>query len=185
MRTLRSTVVVVATILAGAQATAQRYDPHYPGCLQKWGESGFTAVDCSYTSLEQCDVLRQPILAASKSGVAGPRRPGRRRVREFFPMRAGALAAGASVRGTGEARVPLGHKRSGEKARALPKTSYRPLIVAEVLEMSPGVGSADFFGDGPGAVRCLQTALEAPPALSAAIVIAGRASRTLQGALQG
>src|SRR6266699_6990648 len=54
MRMLRWIILVVATILAVAPATAQRYDPRYPVCLQKWGESGFTAIDCSYTSLEQC-----------------------------------------------------------------------------------------------------------------------------------
>ena len=54
MRTLRRMILAGATILSVAPATAQRYDPRYPVCLQKWGESGFTAIDCSYTSLDQC-----------------------------------------------------------------------------------------------------------------------------------
>jgi hypothetical protein len=54
MRMLRRIILVVTTILAVAPATAQRYDPRYPVCFQKWGESGFTAIDCSYTSLDQC-----------------------------------------------------------------------------------------------------------------------------------
>jgi hypothetical protein len=54
MRVLRWTILAVATFLASAPATAQRYDPHSPVCLQKWGQSGATGVDCSYTSLEQC-----------------------------------------------------------------------------------------------------------------------------------
>jgi Protein of unknown function (DUF3551) len=54
MRMLRWTILAVATLPASAPATAQRYDPHSPVCLQKWGQSGATAVDCSYTSLEQC-----------------------------------------------------------------------------------------------------------------------------------
>jgi hypothetical protein len=54
VRMLRWIILVVTTILAVAPATAQRYDPHYPVCLQKWGQSGFTAIDCSYTSLDQC-----------------------------------------------------------------------------------------------------------------------------------
>src|SRR6266550_4359399 len=48
MRMLRRIILVVAP------ATAQRYDPRYPVCFQKWGEGGFTAIDCSYTSLDQC-----------------------------------------------------------------------------------------------------------------------------------
>jgi hypothetical protein len=54
MRMLRRIILVVTTILAVAPATAQRYDPRYPVCFQKWGEGGFTAIDCSYTSLDQC-----------------------------------------------------------------------------------------------------------------------------------
>jgi hypothetical protein len=46
--------LAAATILAAAPTAAQRYDPRYPVCLQRWGESGFTAIDCSYTSLDQC-----------------------------------------------------------------------------------------------------------------------------------
>jgi hypothetical protein len=54
MRMLHWLVLAGAAILSVAPATAQRYDPNYPVCLQKWGESGFTAIDCSYTSLDQC-----------------------------------------------------------------------------------------------------------------------------------
>ncbi|MCP3466451.1 MULTISPECIES: DUF3551 domain-containing protein [unclassified Bradyrhizobium] len=72
MRTLRWTVVVVATILAGAPATAQRYDPHYPVCLQKWGQTGAIAIDCSYTSLEQC---RATASGLSATCYANPYRP--------------------------------------------------------------------------------------------------------------
>ena len=54
MRMLRRIILMVTTILAVAPATAQRYDPRYPVCFQKWGEGGFTAIDCSYTSLDQC-----------------------------------------------------------------------------------------------------------------------------------
>ncbi|WFU39154.1 DUF3551 domain-containing protein [Bradyrhizobium sp. CB82] len=54
MRTLCWKILLVPTILLVAPAMAQRYDPNYPVCLQKWGEGGFTAIDCSYTSLDQC-----------------------------------------------------------------------------------------------------------------------------------
>jgi hypothetical protein len=50
MRMLLRIILVVTTILAVAPATAQRYDHRYPVCFQKWGEGGFTAIDCSYTS---------------------------------------------------------------------------------------------------------------------------------------
>jgi Protein of unknown function (DUF3551) len=51
---LRWMMLAGATILSVAPATAQRYDPAYPVCLQRWGQAGSTAIDCSYTSLDQC-----------------------------------------------------------------------------------------------------------------------------------
>ncbi len=54
MRMLRRIFLVVTTILAVAPATAQRYDPRYPVCLQKWEWGGSTVIDCSYTSWAQC-----------------------------------------------------------------------------------------------------------------------------------
>jgi hypothetical protein len=51
---LRWMMLAGASILAVAPAAAQRYDPNYPVCLQKWGEGGGSNIDCSYTSLDQC-----------------------------------------------------------------------------------------------------------------------------------
>lgn len=64
MRTLRWIILVVTTILAVAPATAQRYDPGYPVCLQKWGQSGFTSIDCSYISLDQCRITASGLSAS-------------------------------------------------------------------------------------------------------------------------
>ena len=64
MRMLRWIILLVTTILAVAPATAQRYDPSYPVCLQKWGRSGFTAIDCSYTSLDQCKMTASGLSAS-------------------------------------------------------------------------------------------------------------------------
>jgi hypothetical protein len=43
-----------AVMLAVSSASAQRYDPRYPVCLQGWHERGLITFDCSYTSIEQC-----------------------------------------------------------------------------------------------------------------------------------
>ena len=41
-------------LLALAPATAQRYDPRFPVCIQVWEWGGSSNIDCSYTSLDQC-----------------------------------------------------------------------------------------------------------------------------------
>ena len=64
MRMLRRIILVVTTILAVAPATAQRYDPNYPVCLQKWGRSGLITIDCSYTSLNQCRMTASGLSAS-------------------------------------------------------------------------------------------------------------------------
>ncbi len=43
-----------ATLLGVAPGTAQRYDPVYPFCLQKWEWGGSSTIYCSYTSWDQC-----------------------------------------------------------------------------------------------------------------------------------
>ncbi|GLR90931.1 DUF3551 domain-containing protein [Bradyrhizobium iriomotense] len=54
MRMLHLLILAGATMLAVAPATAQRYDPRYPVCLQSWYEAGLTDINCSYVSIEQC-----------------------------------------------------------------------------------------------------------------------------------
>lgn len=64
MRMLRWIVLAFTTILAVAPAKAQRYDPQYPVCLQKWGQSGAISIYCSYTSLEQCKATASGLSAS-------------------------------------------------------------------------------------------------------------------------
>ncbi len=54
MRALRLMILVGATILGIAPCTAQRYDPAYPVCLQKWEWGGSSTIYCRYRSWEEC-----------------------------------------------------------------------------------------------------------------------------------
>jgi hypothetical protein len=54
MRLLRCMILAALTILAVAPATAQRYDPRYPVCLQRWLRGGISYMDCSYMNWDQC-----------------------------------------------------------------------------------------------------------------------------------
>jgi Protein of unknown function (DUF3551) len=85
-----SWMILVATILLVAPAMAQRYDPNYPVCLQKWGEGGLTAIDCSYMSLDQCRMAasgRSAICYANpywpQANQASPSRAPRRQGRVY------------------------------------------------------------------------------------------------------
>jgi len=50
MRTLRSMMLATVAMLP---ATAQRYDPNYPVCMQVWTRDGNT-INCGFTSWDQC-----------------------------------------------------------------------------------------------------------------------------------
>jgi hypothetical protein len=54
MGALGAAIVACATILAVTPATAERYDPRFPVCLQKWEWGGSNTVYCSYPSWEAC-----------------------------------------------------------------------------------------------------------------------------------
>ncbi|TPQ37753.1 hypothetical protein C2U70_10595 [Bradyrhizobium guangdongense] len=54
MRMLYWVLIAAAATLAVAPASAQRYDPRYPVCLQSWHRRGMTIIDCSYASIDQC-----------------------------------------------------------------------------------------------------------------------------------
>ena len=76
MRVRRAMILAGATILLGiAPSTAQRYDPNYPVCLQKWQRGGSNTIYCYYTSWDQCraaasgtasHVSSKPVLVASE-----------------------------------------------------------------------------------------------------------------------
>ena len=53
MRALGWMMVGIATNLVSTVSQAQAYDQNYPVCIQAYGVGG-THVDCSYTSLSQC-----------------------------------------------------------------------------------------------------------------------------------
>jgi hypothetical protein len=48
-------ILVGAAVLAATSASAQTYDPRYPVCMRltEWGGGPF--IDCSFTSLPQCN----------------------------------------------------------------------------------------------------------------------------------
>ena len=56
MRMLPWMILGVGAILATAPATAQTYDPRFPVCLQTYAPRGGGYIDCSYTSLPQCNM---------------------------------------------------------------------------------------------------------------------------------
>lgn len=85
MRVLTSAFVVAAAVLTAAPARAQMYDPAYPVCLQIYQGMTDFYVECSFTSLPQCNAsasgraaqcIVNPYYAARKT--APPMRQDRR-----------------------------------------------------------------------------------------------------------
>jgi hypothetical protein len=54
MRISVLTILTIATVLMGAPAKSQTYDPAYPVCLHVYGR-GANFYECLYTSLPQCN----------------------------------------------------------------------------------------------------------------------------------
>jgi hypothetical protein len=54
IRTLALAILAIGMLSAAAPARSQTYDPNYPVCLQSYGIGGGN-IDCSYTSLPQCN----------------------------------------------------------------------------------------------------------------------------------
>ena len=59
--------VAIGTLLMGAPAYAQTYDPNFPVCMQIYGPVGY--LDCRYGSLDQCKFLA---VGRSASCIANP-----------------------------------------------------------------------------------------------------------------
>ena len=55
MRILTLAILTAATIVTAAPVCAQTYDPAYPVCINQTTGFGGTSIDCSYTSLPQCN----------------------------------------------------------------------------------------------------------------------------------
>lgn len=51
---LRASIIAGAAILVVTPASAQRYDPNYPVCLQKWEWGGASTIYCRYNTWEEC-----------------------------------------------------------------------------------------------------------------------------------
>ncbi len=73
MRSACLTLVAVSTLLVGAPARAQTYDPSYPVCMQIYGPVGY--FDCRYTSLAQCRYLAVGRSATCSVNPYFPERP--------------------------------------------------------------------------------------------------------------
>ena len=53
MRGLVRLIVGTAIVFAAVPASAQRYDPAYPVCMEQYGADG-SVMNCFFTSMEQC-----------------------------------------------------------------------------------------------------------------------------------
>jgi Protein of unknown function (DUF3551) len=65
-------------------AAAQTYDPNYPVCMQYYGGSlGGSYIDCSFTSIPQCQATAsgRPAMCSVNPYYAGPPAAPKRRVR--------------------------------------------------------------------------------------------------------
>jgi hypothetical protein len=63
MRALVWLILATGMIVAAAPASAQRYDPKYPVCMEVYGSDG-SRIECFYTSMAQCK-------AGAGTGVPG------------------------------------------------------------------------------------------------------------------
>jgi uncharacterized protein DUF3551 len=83
MRLKLYAVAAFAVAFAGP-ATAQTYDPNYPVCMQYYGGSlGGNYIDCSFTSIPQCQASAsgRPAECYVNPYYAGPPPAAKRRVR--------------------------------------------------------------------------------------------------------
>jgi hypothetical protein len=90
MRVPGCMILAGVTLLVAAPAMAQRYDPRYPVCLQRWLRGGITYIDCSYTNWDQCRATASGLSAMcldnpywSKLPQEAPRRRSRREGRVY------------------------------------------------------------------------------------------------------
>ena len=77
MRMLCWILLAGATMLVIPPAMAQRYDPRYPVCLQRWEWGGSIYFDCSFTNWDQCLEASRGLSAMCMDNPywAGARRP--------------------------------------------------------------------------------------------------------------
>ena len=84
MRALAWITLAIGTTLVSTPLQAQTYDPNYPVCMHAYGGQG-DYIDCSYTSLAQCNATASGRGAQCEINPFASRpyerRPGRRAVR--------------------------------------------------------------------------------------------------------
>ena len=76
MRVLCFIILAGATMLAVSSASAQRYDPRHPVCMQRWLRGGITFFDCSYDNWEQCRATASGLSAMCLDNPAWSKQPG-------------------------------------------------------------------------------------------------------------
>jgi Tfp pilus assembly protein PilV len=89
MRISALAILTTVAILTTAPAVAQRYDANYPICLQSYGLGGGYNIDCSYTSMEQCQATASGLSATCDANpyyanAQAPRRPTSRQPRRGY-----------------------------------------------------------------------------------------------------
>jgi hypothetical protein len=73
-------VATITALTAAAPAQAQTYGGNSPFCLQSYGTGGGYGIDCSYSSMEQCQATASGLSATCLtnpyySNAQAPRRP--------------------------------------------------------------------------------------------------------------
>jgi hypothetical protein len=86
MRILALAILTTVTVLTIAPAVAQRYGGNSPICLQSYGMGGSYGIDCSYSSMEQCQATASGLSATCLtnpyySNAQSPRDPASRQPR--------------------------------------------------------------------------------------------------------
>jgi hypothetical protein len=80
MRILALAILTTVTVLTTAPAVAQMYAGSNPVCLHSYGLGGSYSIDCSYTSMAQCQATASGLSATCDvnpyhANAQVPRRP--------------------------------------------------------------------------------------------------------------
>ena len=88
MRILALAILTAVMVLTAAPVVAQTYGGNSPFCLQSYGMGGGYGIDCSYSSMEQCQAtasgLSATCLTNPYSNTQAPRRPSSRQPRRAY-----------------------------------------------------------------------------------------------------
>jgi len=63
MRIPALAILAIFTVLSAAPAVAQTYSGNYPVCLQLYLRDGARSIECSYSSIEQCQATASGLSA--------------------------------------------------------------------------------------------------------------------------